>query len=82
MAVIVGGGVDAKPPVRVRQRRRVICQTQTAGERRSQERVPDKLMFPVMDQVKFLSKLFSPPTTAQGALRARLRSRFRTEGPA
>jgi hypothetical protein len=65
MAVIVGGGVDAKPPVRMRQRRRVIRQNQTAGECRSQKCIPDKLTFPVMDQVKFLSKLLSPPTSAQ-----------------
>jgi hypothetical protein len=67
MAVIVGGGVDGKSPVtvRMRQRRRVIRQNQTAGECRSQKCIPDKLTFPVMDQVKFLSKLLSPPTSAQ-----------------
>jgi len=54
---VIGGGVDAKPAVRMRQRRRVICQTQTADKCRSQKRIPDELIFPVMDQVEFLSNI-------------------------
>jgi hypothetical protein len=65
MSVIVGG-VNTNPPVRMRRRRRVIRQAQAASECCGQKRIPDKLMFPVMDQSRIPFKI---NLTTDGPLR-------------